>query len=75
MPNRIDLKKCREEIASSLRDSGYRWCKREHVESDSLKEWKANIFKVIDKRINFYSHYLTFYRLKAKNRTIIANRC
>ena len=54
-PNRIDFKKCREEIASSLSDFGSRWCKREHVESDALKEWKLNIFKVIDKRINFYS--------------------
>ena len=53
-PNRIDLKKCREEIASSLSDFGSRWYKREHIESDALKESNVNIFKIIDKRINFY---------------------
>ena len=37
-PSRIDLKKCREEIASALNDFGNRWCKREYVEPDALKE-------------------------------------
>ena len=32
-----------------------RWCKREHVEYDALKDWKLNIFKIIDRRISFYS--------------------
>ena len=32
-----------------------RWCKREHVECDALKDWKLNIFKIIDRRIFFYS--------------------
>ena len=32
-----------------------RWCKRENVEPDTLKEWKINIFKIIDTRISFYS--------------------
>ena len=40
-PSRIDFKKCREEIASALNDFGNRWCKREYVESDALKEWKV----------------------------------
>ena len=31
------------------------WCKRENVEPDALKEWKINIFKIIDTRISFYS--------------------
>ena len=39
-PSRIDFKKCREEIASTLNDFGNRWCKREYVEPNSLKEWK-----------------------------------
>ena len=30
-PSRIDLKKCREEIASALNDFGNRWCKREYM--------------------------------------------
>ena len=38
-PNNIDLKKCREEIASSLSDFGSQWCKLEHAESDALKDW------------------------------------
>ena len=35
-PSRIDLKKCREEIASALNDFGNRWCKREYVEPNAL---------------------------------------
>ena len=31
------------------------WCKRENVEPDALKEWKINIFKIIDTYISFYS--------------------
>ena len=54
-PSHIDLKKCREEIASTLTDFGDRWCKREHVEPHALKAWKVNIFKIVDKRIKFYS--------------------
>ena len=37
-PSRIDFKKCREEIASALNDFGNRWCKREYVEPNALKE-------------------------------------
>ena len=47
--------KCREEIASVLNDFGNRWCKREYVEPNTLKEWKAIIFKIVDQRITFYS--------------------
>ena len=54
-PSRIDFKKCREEIASALNDFGNRWCKREYVEPDALKEWKVSIFKIVDQRIKFYS--------------------
>ena len=32
-----------------------RWCKREYVEPNALKEWKASIFKIVDQRIKFYS--------------------
>ena len=46
---------CRREIAASLNDFSNRWCKRENVEPDALKEWKINIFKIIDTRISFYS--------------------
>ena len=29
--------------------------KREHIECDALKDWKQNIFKIIERRITFYS--------------------
>ena len=54
-PSNIDFSKCRREIAASLNDFSNRWCKRENVEPDALKEWKTNIFKIIDTRISFYS--------------------
>ena len=43
------------EIAASLNDFSNCWCKWENVEPDALKEWKINIFKIIDTRISFYS--------------------
>jgi len=54
-PSCIDFTKCREEIAQALNSFGDRWCKRENVEFSALKAWKLNIFKLIDKRIEFYS--------------------
>ena len=51
----IDFPKCRREIAASLNDISNRWCKKENIESDALKELKINIFKIIDTRISFYS--------------------
>ena len=54
-PSNIDFPKCRREIAASLTDLSSRWCKRENIEPDALKEWKINIFNVIDTRISFYS--------------------
>ena len=38
-----------------LNDFGNRWCKREYVEPNALKEWKVSIFKIVDQRIKFYS--------------------
>ena len=37
-PSKIDFPKCREEIDASLNDFSKRWCKRENVEPDALKE-------------------------------------
>ena len=51
----IDFQKCREKIAGFLNEFCNRWCKREHVECDALKDWKLNIFKIKDRRISFYS--------------------
>ena len=55
-PSKIDFNRCREVIASALNDFGNRWCKRESVECDALKEWKLSIFNIVDKRIKFYSY-------------------
>ena len=41
--------------AASLNDFSNRCCKWENVEPDALKEWKINIFRIIDTRISFYS--------------------
>ena len=57
----IDFPKCPREIAASLNDFSNHWCKRESVEPDTLKEWKINIFKIIDTRISFYSRNTHFY--------------
>ena len=66
-PSRIDFKKCREEIASALNDFGNRWCKREYVEPDALKEWKVSIFKIVDQRIKFYSQNTNLLPRKPKS--------
>ena len=50
-PAHIDFNKCRETIASALNDYCTRWCKREHVESNALNNWKLKIFKIIDERV------------------------
>ena len=46
-PSDIDIPKRRREIAASLNDFSNRWCKRENVEPDALKEWKINILKLL----------------------------
>ena len=51
----IDFQKCRKKIAASLNKFCNRGCKQEHVECDALKDWKLNIFKIINRRISFYS--------------------
>ena len=50
-PSYIDYPKCRREIAAPLSDFSNRWCKLENVEPDALKEWKINLFKIIDTQI------------------------
>ena len=66
-PSRIDFKKCGEEIASALNDFGNRWCKREYVEPDALKEWKVSIFKIVDQCIKFYSQNTNLLPPKPKS--------
>ena len=62
----IDFQKCREKIAGSLNEYCNRWCKRENVEGDAVKDWKSNIFKIIDRRISFYSHNTNMLPRKPK---------
>ena len=62
----IDFQKCREKIAASLNEFCNRWCKREHVECDALKDWKLNIFKIIDRRNSFYSQNTNMLPRKPK---------
>ena len=52
---------------SALNDFGNRWCKRESVECNALKEWKLSIFNKVDKRIKFYSHNTTLLPLRPKS--------
>ena len=59
--------KCRRKIAVSLNDFINRWCERENVEPDALKEWKINIFKIIDTRISFYSRNTHLLPPKSKS--------
>ena len=42
------------------------WCKREHVESNALNNWKLKIFKIIDERVFFYSNNLDLLPPKPK---------
>ena len=57
-PAQIDSNKCRETIASALNDYCTPWCKRKHVESNALDNWKLKSFKIIDERVLFYSNNL-----------------
>ena len=57
-PYFIIVHNSRETIASALNDYCMRWCKREHVESNALNNWKLKIFKIIDERVLFYSNNL-----------------
>ena len=66
-PSNIDFPKRRREIAASLNEFGNRWCKLENVEPDALKEWKINIFKIIDTRISFYFCNTHLLPLKPKS--------
>ena len=54
-PSNIDFSGCRREIAASLGGFGGRWCKLENVEPGALREWRINIFKIIDTRVSFCS--------------------
>ena len=62
----IDFQKCREKNEASLNEYCNRLCKRDHVECDVLKDWKLNIFKIIDRRISFNSQNTNMLPCKPK---------
>ena len=41
-------------MACALNDYCTRWCKREHVESNALKNWRFKNFKIVDEWVLFY---------------------
>ena len=51
----IDFQKCREKIAASLNEFCNRWCKREHVDCDALKDLEIKYLQNYYRRISFYS--------------------
>ena len=52
---------------TGLNDFGNRWCKRESVECNAMKEWKLSIFNIVDKRIKFYSQNTNLLPPKPKS--------
>ena len=67
-PSSINFKKkCKKEITSALNDFDNRWCYREYVELNALKECKVNIFKIVDQRIKFYSQNTNLLPPKPKS--------
>ena len=65
-PVHIHFQKCRGKNAASLKEFCNHWCKREHMECEALKDWKLNIFKIIDRRISFYSQNTNMLPRKPK---------
>ena len=65
-PAHIGFNKCRETIASALNVYCKCWCKREHVESNALDNWKLKVFTIIDERVLFYSNNLDLLPPKPK---------
>ena len=48
----------KDRLIMYINDYCTRWCKREHVESNALNNWKLKIFKIIDERVLFYFNNL-----------------
>ena len=49
-------------LSGRLNDFSNRWCKRENVEPDALKEWKINIFAPILTFFILVVHHLSQVR-------------
>ena len=64
----MKIKTCFAQLfLSALNDFGNRWCKRESVECNAMKEWKLTIFNIVDKRIKFYSQNTNLLPPKPKS--------
>ena len=59
--------KCRREITALSNGFSNRWCKLENIEPDALKEWKINIFKIVDTHISFHSCNTSLLSPKSKS--------
>ena len=57
-----------------LLDLSNRWCKWKNVEPDALKEWKINIFKIINTHISFTLVIHIFYPLNLNILFVILNK-
>ena len=53
-------------LSYSLNEFCNLWCKREHVECYALKDWKLNVFKIMDRRISFILKILTCYHVNLR---------
>ena len=58
---------------NTVNDFSNRWCKRENVEPDVLKEWKINIFKELILIFQFTLVILIFYPLNLNLLFVILN--
>ena len=65
--SRVCFGGCWEEMASALGDFGSRWCGSGCVGPDALKEWKVSIFKIVDRRVKFYSQNANILPPKPKS--------
>ena len=72
-PSNIDFPKCRREIAASLNDFSYHWCKWENVEPDALKEWKIYFLKLMILVFHFALLKHIFYPLNLNRLFVILN--
>ena len=59
----IDFSKCRREITASLNDLSDRWCKREHVEPDALRDGRLTFLKLLILVFHFTLVIHIFYPL------------
>ena len=66
IPARIGFGGYREAAAGALGDYCARWCKREHVKSNALNNWKLKIFGIVGGRALFCSNSLDLLSPKPK---------